>query len=358
MIGRRRCVVVGAKFGELYLNAFLRDQPGIELAGILARGSPNARRLATAFGVRLHTSLETLPDDIEVACIVVRAGIAGGEGSALAAAMLERGIHVVQEHPLHPDELARLQDLAARHGRIHWVNSFYCHTGAGRRWIAAARALRDQTGVPPVFAQAITSRQLLYSTLDLLLLAVGVETAEVAATDDRDAAFDTLRLAMPGVTALLRLQRYADRDDPDLHSLVMHQMTMGWPSGHLGLAGSFGPVLWSPAPYDPDHRDAARGISSGDAAYLDMPSAAILHPAPARWRDALEVDGPAGIAHVLSALCSHLDGAPIPMALRPDHQARVARLWRQVLRTTGHVREERLSAPPPIDIASLTGPLS
>lgn len=353
---RRRCVIVGVKFGELYLNAFLHEQPGIELAGILARGSPHARRLATAFGVPLHTSPDTLPDDIEIACIVVRGGVAGGDGTALATALLQRGVHVVQEHPLHPDELSRLQDVAARHGRVHWVNSFYAHTEAGRRWIAAARTLRERTSVAPAFAHAVTSRQLLYSTLDLLLLATGADTAQVLANDDdHDAAFGTLRLTMPGVTAWLRLQRHADIDDPDLHSLVMHQMTLGWPSGHLSLAGSFGPVLWSPAPHDPGHRDAARGLCAGDAAYLDMPPVATLHPAPASWREAFELEGPGGVVHLLSALRDHLDGAAVPPALRPDHQANVARLWQQVLRTAGHVREERLSAPPVIDITSLMG---
>lgn len=44
----------------------------------------------------------------------MRSAIIGGEGSQLAQAFLQRGISVVQEHPVHPDEITRLQSLAEK----------------------------------------------------------------------------------------------------------------------------------------------------------------------------------------------------------------------------------------------------
>lgn len=120
----RRVVVVGAKFGEVYLNAFLQSRPGLQLAGLLARGSRRAQQLAHDFGIPLYTRLEQLPEDIDIACVVVRSTVAQGEGSQLAAELLKRGIHVVQEHPLHPDDVERLQTLAEQRGLRYWVNSF------------------------------------------------------------------------------------------------------------------------------------------------------------------------------------------------------------------------------------------
>lgn len=57
-----KVLVVGAKFGELYLNSFLLEQPGLQLAGLLANGSPRAKALANAFGITLYTDVEQLPD--------------------------------------------------------------------------------------------------------------------------------------------------------------------------------------------------------------------------------------------------------------------------------------------------------
>jgi len=93
MSRNKRVVVVGARFGEIYLNAFLKQRLGLELAGIVARGSARARQLAHAFGVFLYTDINQLPDDIDIACVVVRSTIVGGCGSTLAEVLLKRGIH-------------------------------------------------------------------------------------------------------------------------------------------------------------------------------------------------------------------------------------------------------------------------
>lgn len=356
----RRVLVVGAKFGELYLNAFLAPQPGLELAGLLANGSPRARQLAQAFGIPLYTAIDDVPGDIDIACVVVRSTVVGGAGTLLAQALLERGVHVVQEHPLHPDDIARLQQLAAQRDRVYWVNSFYAHTAAGRGWIDGAHRVRQELdGEHAHFAHLATSRQLLYSSLDLLLQATGAADAGVEAFEtgrDDDPAFHLLRIGLPGCRAMLRLQTYLDPDDPDLHSLAMHQLTLGWPSGYLSLEASYGAVVWTTAPYDPRHRDADRSTyrtTGADSAYLDLPPALTLHAAPASWRDALEVDGPAGVAHVLHALCRHLDGDDAPHAFDAAYQLALARLWQKALQCAGPAQARRVAPPPSIDPRTL-----
>lgn len=76
----RRVLIVGTKFGEIYANAFLDDMLGVPLAVIMANGSERSRKLAHAFGVPLYTRLEDVPRDIDMACVVVRSTIVGGEG--------------------------------------------------------------------------------------------------------------------------------------------------------------------------------------------------------------------------------------------------------------------------------------
>ena len=349
----RRVLIAGAKFGETYLNAFLAPQAGFELGGLLANGSPRARQLAHAFGIPLYTSLDDVPDDFDVACVVVRSSVVGGPGTALAQTLLERGVHVVQEHPLHPDDIERLQRLATDRGRAYWVNSFYAHTPAGQSWIGHAQRIRHALGAAPAqFAHLATSRQLLYSSLDLLLQASGATDAAVERIADDDHAFHLLRIALPGCHALLRLQTFLDPDDPDLHSLSMHHMTLGWPSGYLSLNASHGPVVWTSAPYDAGHRDRARSLyrtSAADSPYLDAPPALTLHAPPASWRDAGEIDGAAGVAHVLRALGAHLDGGDIPAAFGHAYQLAPARLWQKTLQCAGPTCERPIAPPPALD---------
>lgn len=346
----RRVLIAGAKFGELYLNAFVQPQPGLELAGLLATGSARAQQLAHAFGIPLYTAPAQVPDDIDLVCVVVRSTVAGGAGTALARAFLQRGMHVLQEHPLHPDDLAPLQALAVQRHLVYWVNSFYPHTPAGRCWIdRAQRVRRLLDGEAPRFAHLVTSRQLLYSSLDLLLQASGTPTATVECMPDDDPAFHTLRLRLAGNTAILRLQSYLDPGDPDLHSLVMHQLTLGWPAGYLTLEASHGPVLWTPALYDPQHRERCHSLyhaaAGPNGAPLARPTTLTVHPAPADWRQACEIDGPAGVGELLQALRRHLDGEATPAGLDAPHQLALARLWRQVLHCAGPARECSLPAP-------------
>ncbi|MFC0708267.1 Gfo/Idh/MocA family oxidoreductase [Azorhizophilus paspali] len=351
----RRVLVVGAKFGEVYLNTFLQSQSGLQLAGLLARGSRRAQQLAHNFGIPLYTSLGETPDDIDIACVVVRSTVAEGEGSQLAAELLNRGIHVVQEHPLHPDDVARLQKLAEQRGLQYWVNSFYPHVPAGRCWIDRAAQVRQVLGgETPCAAHLTTSRQLLYSTLDLLLQACGVpegSEVQVQALEGADAHLVPVSLALPGgCRAVLRLQAYLDPSDPDMHSLVMHQASLLWPAGYLTLEASYGPVLWTGHFHDTQHDSRDRTMyryAQAEDAYA-RPTCEVLRDAPETWRDAFEVDGAAGIAHVLHTLCRVLDGGSAPAGFNPAHQLALARLWLDVLRVVPPVIEKRLSPPRPV----------
>jgi yersiniabactin synthetase, thiazolinyl reductase component len=360
---KKRLLIAGAKFGEIYLNAFLRDQPDFELAGLLAKGSQRAQQLAKAFAIPLFTSVEQVPDTIDIACVVVRSTVVGGMGSTLAKSLLERGIHVVQEHPLHPDDITLLQQVAEQHHCNYWVNSFYPFTPAGHCWIESAHRVSGRVGAQQgCFAQLTTSRQLLYSALDLLLQATGAQqaTAELLNTDDD--AFHLLRVALPGCSALLRLQTYLDPQEPDFHSLVMHNISLGWPSGYLTLEASYGPVVWSSALYDPGHHQRASSLyttlQNDRQSYLRQAPSLQLHAGPQGWSDAFEVDGPAGVAHVLQSLRRHLDGEPAPAPFQPDYQRMLARLWQQILLLAGPAREQPCAPPPFIDPCYLIAPVS
>ncbi|ECA1950215.1 thiazolinyl imide reductase [Salmonella enterica subsp. enterica serovar Virchow] len=342
---KQRVLIVGAKFGEIYLNAFIPPPEGLELVGLLAQGSARSRELAHGFGIPLYTSPEQITEMPDIACIVVRSTVAGGTGTQLARHFLTRGVHVIQEHPLHPDDISSLQALAQEQGLCYWVNTFYPHTRAGRTWLSDAQQLRRCLDKAPPVVHASTSRQLLCSALDLLLLALGSDaTAVECEVVGRFSDFHCLRLFWPQGEACLLLQRYLDPGDPDMHSLVMHRLLLGWPEGYLSLEASYGPVIWSSSLFVPEHQEDARTLYRRPE-ILHEPPALTRCAAPATWRDCCETAGPEGVAWLLRQLCAHLAGEQPPAACRSAHQLALSRLWQQILQQTGNAESRQLTPP-------------
>ncbi|WP_031935720.1 yersiniabactin biosynthesis oxidoreductase YbtU, partial [Escherichia coli] len=304
-----------------------------------------SRELAHAFGIPLYTSPEQITRMPDIACIVVRSTVAGGTGTQLARHFLTRGVHVIQEHPLHPDDISSLQTLAQEQGCCYWVNTFYPHTRAGRTWLRDAQQLRRCLAKTPPVVHATTSRQLLYSTLDLLLLALGVDAAAVECdVVGSFSDFHCLRLFWPEGEACLLLQRYLDPDDPDMHSLIMHRLLLGWPEGHLSLEASYGPVIWSSSLFVADHQENAHSLYRRPEILRDLPGLT-RSAAPLSWRDCCETAGPEGVSWLLHQLRSHLAGEHPPAACQSVHQIALSRLWQQILRKTGNAEIRRLTPP-------------
>jgi thiazolinyl reductase component of yersiniabactin synthetase len=346
---RKRVLVVGAKFGEVYLNAFSRDCPGLELAGLLSEGGPRSRYLAEAFGVPLYTRLEHIPSDVAIACIVVRSTIVGGRGTELARACLTRGMHVLQEHPVHPGDIAALQALAALHGVRYRVNAFYRHTPAGRTWTGAARHLATTLGGPPAMAQASTSRQLLYSTLDLLCQATGVAPARLRVqAQEESGPMQRMALSDGHTDIAVNMQTTMDPADPDQHSLIMHQLVLAWPSGYLTLVSSHGPVIWTPALHLRAHADDSKTMRRDHTEMgLDGPVSTTLYDPPASWLAAFEQAGGDAVACCLREFA---DGGA---AHDETYQHDLARLWQMTMSRAARVRHTCMPMAAVVDVPAL-----
>ncbi|MBB4267125.1 Gfo/Idh/MocA family oxidoreductase [Roseospira visakhapatnamensis] len=355
---KKKILIVGAKFGEVYLNAFLEDHPWIAPVGLVARGSPRARRLAHAHAVPQYTSVEDVPGPIDGACVVVRSAIVGGDGTRLAETLLARGVSVLQEHPVHPDDVQRLQDAAQGNGLSYRVNPFYRHARAPRTFIRAAREVQAQTGQAPVFARFMTSRQLLYSMLDLICLALAWNPATVSVRlSGKVGPFQGLLLEAADRRADLLLQTTMDRDDPDQHSLVMHSGQLLWPSGTLTHVATFGPVVWSPTLYMTGHLDDRMCLYQDAARIgLNAPTGRVLADAAACWSDAFERDGAEGVRCALEEWLhpgTTGDGTARAATSDPAYDLALSRLWHHVMHCAGPIAYEDHEPPVRVDCGRL-----
>ncbi|MFJ4439333.1 Gfo/Idh/MocA family oxidoreductase [Streptomyces sp. NPDC088923] len=240
-----RVLVCGTNFGRFYAQA-VDERPGLVLAGVLSRGSAASRELAARYGVPHHTEVSALPEDIDLACVAVGSAISGGAGTELALALLDRGVHVLQEHPVHLDEMTRCLRLARRRGVHYRVNTHYPHVAPVRRFLAAAQRLRERQR--PLFVDAAGPVHLMHPLVDVLGRALG--SLRPWSFDEGPtrpgAPFQTVSGALAGIPLTLRVQNQLDPSDRDNHALHWHRVSLGTEGGVLTLADTHGPVLWSP----------------------------------------------------------------------------------------------------------------
>lgn len=86
-----RVMVCGVGFGRYYIEAILRLPDMFELVGILSRGSKNSIKLAEKYSVPLMTNIEKISkENVDVACVVVKSSIVGGNGTDIVMELLEK----------------------------------------------------------------------------------------------------------------------------------------------------------------------------------------------------------------------------------------------------------------------------
>jgi pyochelin biosynthesis protein PchG len=318
---RPKVVVCGTGFGRVYLSALRRPQMPFELVGILARGSRRSRDCAEHYGVPLYADVDDVPA-VDIACVVVGGALNGGSGAQLAQRLMARGVHVLQEHPLHQSELAACLRAARRHGVVYHLNAHYVHVDAVRRFLHAAdRLRRDQA---PLFVDALSSIQVLYPLFDILTRAIGaVRPCTLSTVDDGDGrVLRTLYGSLGGVPLTLRVQNELDPVERDNGAHVTHRVTLATEGGNLLLANTHGPVLWSPRLYmPPDYHDVIT-VAQSAAAHLDLPATSVVGPARVpSYREIVGEEWPRATARALHELRRAILAAEDPLPGGQHHLA-------------------------------------
>lgn len=359
-MSRPRVIVCGTRFGRVYLSAFRDPALPFELAGILARGGERSRRCAEHYGVPLFTRPDQLPADIDIACVVVSGSINGGPGARLAQQLMDRGLHVLQEHQLDETELAQCLRAARRNHVAYHLNTLYVHIDPVRQFVAAAReALRRR---PLLYIEASASFPVAYSLLDILGQAVGrirpwkVETAPPTSAEQQaatrlDIPFRTIEGVLAGVPFTLRLQRQMDAGDPENHAHLFHRITLGTEGGTLMLVNTHGPVLWSPRPRLPGELDDTLEPGQATSEYLGYPSTVPIGMAQAPdYRHIMSTMWPAGVGRALTGL--HRAACDGDDCLRfGQYHLSIAKLFQDVVTSAGplDLRRRAYYTPLPAD---------
>jgi pyochelin biosynthesis protein PchG len=308
---RWKVAVCGTKFGRVYLSAIADKSFPMDLVAVVGAGSERSKECADRYRVPLITKVEDLPADTNAACVVIGSELGGGPGTRIAKSLLSQGIAVLQEHPMHHDELVDCIRTAHQSKTVHQMNTLYPHIQPIRQFLTAARSLI--VSHPPLYVDAMCSIQLKTSLLDIVGRAIGrlspwnLEAVENSQDDNRS-PFRILHGTIGGVPTTIRLQNQLHISDPDNHAHVYHRVTIGTDVGSLTLVDTHGPVVWSPRPHIPQAIQRGTEAEDCDEPALDYPTATNLTGDSSTWREAMTTVWPDAIQHALLALKAAASG--------------------------------------------------
>jgi pyochelin biosynthesis protein PchG len=337
-----RVIVAGTTFGQVYLEALRRPSPSFELAGVLAQGSERSRSCARHYGVPLFTRVEDLPSGIDIACVVIRGSLLGGRGTELAQRLMARGIHVLQEHPLHHDEFADCLREARRHHVQYSLNAFYSYVPTVHRFVNVARALFRSR--QPLYVDAACGFQVAYALLDILRATLGkVRPWSFRATPLPNAnqspcaetPFRSLDGIFGGVALSLRVQNQIHPSDPHNYAHLLHRITLGTDAGEVTLVSTHGPTVWSARPEVP--REASN--SDGQPLFaeaVDIGAATVQLEAPQQFSQGFIFRSiwPQAIRRALMEFRTAIEGGSDPLQ-RGQQQLTLCRVWQDIAAEIG-----------------------
>ena len=179
-----------------------------------------------------------------MACVVVRSSVVGGEGTKLALGLLEKGISVIQEQPVHLDDYIQCMKIARNSMCRYQVNGFYAGLPNVRYFINSARKVFAMTTIRHLSVDCTI--QVLYSTIDIIGKIVGGLTGvQVIAKSIQvpNEPFVTIELKTSDLPISLRVFNCLDPKNPD-NLYLLQRISMITDSGTLMLTDTNGLVLW------------------------------------------------------------------------------------------------------------------
>lgn len=251
---RIKAIVCGTTFGQFYCEALRMMQENIEFVGILSNGSERSKKCAEAYGVKCYTSVEEVEDDIQLACVVVRSGVLGGNGTELAAALLERGIHVIQEQPVHFKDAERCMRTAKKHNVLYRVGDLYEFLPNVRCFIESAKSICRVS--KPVYLDVGGASQVTYPLIRILSEALpSMRPFEIKQISKESHPYDAVSAVIGDITALMQIQNEVAPDDPDNFMHYLHRITLVTEYGRLCLEDTTGGVVWYGQMFVPVHEN-------------------------------------------------------------------------------------------------------
>jgi len=331
--------VVGATFGAWYARAL----KGYGLSAIVGQGGETGRQIARELACDYFSSLEQALAHSHPACAVVavRSSIIGGEGDNIARRLLQAGVPVLQELPVHPQEVVNTLRIAKQQGVFFTVTPFYDQMPTVRRFLRAASRLSALSPVRSV--EMRVSVQTLHCALFILSDIVGAPSPLISATPMAAQEKILIGSTWQGVAVDIVVMNRFDAASPDDNSQPLMQITLLSDEGELTLHSPFGQVIWERRLQPPEPTWVTKDIQDGiEDETLLLTSPLSNEPGSVHLRRDMETAIRATLRRFIAA--KEVDAA------RLQRQLAVLKLWQAICMSGGHPQQCRLTPPRAIGI--------
>lgn len=265
-----KVIVCGTRFGQFYLEAIKKRSDVFELAGILAGGSERSRKCAEYYRVPLYSSVEELPDDIELACVVIGSSVFGKSGTDIAKKLIERKINVIQEQPVHQKDIQDCYRLAVKNKVLYSVGDLYVHMEQINSLMKAVKTSVSHSEI--LMVEMTCASQVLFPAIHILTR-MFADYGYITSVDilGKTGPFSSVNIKIGNIMVLLKVYNRTDRFADDQNMLLLHNITVWTDQGSIILSDNYSDILWKNPLVMPDRDDLPRGLAYDAPEELDKP---------------------------------------------------------------------------------------
>lgn len=337
---KKKAIVCGTTFGQIYLEA-INNNSGLELVGIMAQDSERSSMTAHKYNVPLFQNVEELPEDIDIAFVVIRSSCLGGPGTDISKSLLEKGIHVLQEHPVHYKDIEELAKIANRQKKVYLVGNLYKHMEQVKNFITCAKELNEKNEL--LYIKAAFSSQVFYPAIDILLDALPAGVGLTMENQVECGGFKILTGKMKGIPFTFEIHHEVNPKDPNNNMNFMHEIEFLYAAGRLLLSNTFGPLLWYPRM----NTDIAHAADRNYPPHMLENSGMCLGSLGCEsFKDVLEQLWPTAVGQDVKLMSQTVENRGF-MGRNLQKELAVAKVWNQITSEIGyaHIVDRTVFAP-------------
>lgn len=227
-----KILVCGTRFGQMYARAICKLEE-YELIGFLSRGSKQSMDCAAMFNVPLYTDINKLPDNIDLACVVIKAEVLGGESIDIAESLMKRRINVLIEQPIDYNSLVRCLHTAKKTDTFFSVSNFYKHLETTKSFQKAVGLISKEHKLKYINIEA--SFHIVFSIAHIL--ATTLTASRPVSVEKNNSNVDNPFVALGGsignVPLNMSIYNSACMENTDNNIELFHRIVYGYDCGRL-----------------------------------------------------------------------------------------------------------------------------
>lgn len=240
-----KVVVCGTTFGQFYMEALRQHSDEFDFIGIIAGNSERSKDCSKTFGVPLYHSVDDLPEKPDIACVIIRSGALGGRGTEIAESLMNKGIHIIQEQPIHKTDMKSCIQTGLKN-KVHFMTGdLYIHLPEVEKLIRGVKtAMQFQK---PSYIHISTCPQVSYPMVDILnQMFAPLPKWSFDTISPADGPFQVASGKLGDIPVYITYNNQIDPADPDNYMHLLHRLTIGFEAGRFELSDTHGPLMWMP----------------------------------------------------------------------------------------------------------------